>query len=218
MTTDFAARRLKMVDGQLRTTDVNDANIVSAMMSVPREQFVPAARVELAYIDEDIEVAPGRYLMEPSPFGKLLQAAAITKSDKVLDVGCNTGYSAAVLAHMAASVTALEADEALSATARENLSRLHLDNASVITGSLAAGHASGAPYDVILVNGAVDEVPPALLDQLADNGRLVAVVGHRLSGTARVYLKSGGVATGRVAFNAAVRPLPGFERKPEFQF
>jgi len=207
-----------MVDGQVRTTDVTDSAILDAMLSVPREAFVPLARQPLAYIDEDIEVAPGRYLMEPSPFAKIVQLAEIAPGDVVLDVGCATGYSSAILSRLASSVVALECDPALAASASETLSGLGHDNVAVVEGPLEQGYPSEAPYDAIFVGGAVDEVPDALLSQLKDGGRLVAVVGRGNAGVARVFTRSGEVIASRRGFNAAVQPLPGFLRAPAFQF
>lgn len=224
MSIDFAAQRVKMVDGQVRTTDVTRIEIIDAMLAVPREEFVPARRQVLAYIDEDIEISPAsggqpaRYLMEPSPFAKLLQLADIRSDDFVLDVGAGTGYGAAILSHIATSVLALESDAELAAQATSNLQRLGHDNAVVVQGALAEGHAAQAPYDVIVIEGAVDQVPQALLDQLKDFGRLVAVVGQGNAATARLFVREGNTVAGRPAFNAAIKPLPGFARVAEFQF
>lgn len=224
MSADFSERRVKMVDGQIRTTDVTSAPLIEAMLTVPREDFVGAGQRDLAYIDEDIRISDGangggaRYLMEPSPLAKLLQLAEIDASDSVLDVGCGSGYSAALLSRLARSVVALESDPALAETAKSTLSSLGCQNVTVITGPLPQGHAAKAPYDVIFVGGSVEEVPPALLDQLADGGRLVVVEGQGNSGVARLFFKAGGVVTGRRAFNAAIKPLPGFERAHAFEF
>ncbi|WP_127523581.1 protein-L-isoaspartate O-methyltransferase [Mesorhizobium sp. Z1-4] len=224
MSGDFEQRRVKMVDGQLRTTDVTSASVLDAMLSVPREEFVPRSRAELAYIDEDILVAdaasdaPARYLMEPSPFAKLVQLAEIESGDFVLDIGCTTGYSSAVLSQLASSVIALECDEGLAATATGKLTELGYDNVAVVTGALQAGCPDEAPFDVIIVEGAVDQVPDELLLQLRDGGRLVAVVGNGNAGAAHVFYNAEGVISGRKAFNAAVRPLPGFQQVAEFQF
>jgi protein-L-isoaspartate(D-aspartate) O-methyltransferase len=218
MNVDFSELRTKMVDGQVRTTDVTDAAIIEAMLTVPREAFVDEKRRALAYIDEDIEIAPGRYLMEASPFAKLVQLADIRPGETVLDVGAGTGYSAAVLSRLAGRVVALESDAALAESARAALAALGADNVAVVTGPLAAGHADAAPYDVILLEGAVGLSPDALFAQLREGGRLVAVEGQGNAGVARLHLKSGGIVTGRRAFNAAVKPLPGFERTPAFVF
>ncbi|UVK36557.1 protein-L-isoaspartate O-methyltransferase [Mesorhizobium sp. AR10] len=224
MSADFSELRVKMVDGQVRTTDVTSAPLLDAMLVVPREAFVGAGQRDLAYIDEDIRISNGldgggaRYLMEASPLAKLLQLAEVNASDCALDVGCGTGYSTALLSRLARSVVALESDAALAETARATLSGLGCDNVTVVTGPLPQGHAAKAPYDVIFIGGSVEEVPAALLDQLAEGGRLVAVEGQGNSGVARLFIKARGVVTGRRAFNAAIKPLPGFERIHAFQF
>jgi protein-L-isoaspartate(D-aspartate) O-methyltransferase len=224
MSANYSEMRVKMVDGQIRTTDVTNAAILLAMGSVPREAFVDAKLRELAYIDEDLEIAPAengrpaRFLMEPSPFAKLLQLAEIQPTDIVLDIGCGTGYSSAVISSLAASVVALESDSVLAERAAAALSGPGHDNVSVVAGPLAEGHPAKAPYDVIFVGGAVDEIPQALFAQLNERGRLVAVEGRGNAGVARLYLKDNGFVTGRRAFNAAVKPLPGFERIEAFEF
>ncbi|MER8749368.1 protein-L-isoaspartate O-methyltransferase [Mesorhizobium sp. M1050] len=222
MSADFSELRVKMVDGQVRTTDVTSAPLLEAMLVVPREAFVGAAQRDLAYIDEDIRIATGadgaRYLMEPSPLAKLIQLAEIKSTDSALDVGCGTGYASAILSRLARSVVALESDSALAETARTTLSSLGCSNVTVVQGALPQGHAAQAPYDVIFVGGSVAEVPVPLLDQLAEGGRLVAVEGQGNSGLARLFFKAGGVVTGRRAFNAAIKPLPGFERIHAFEF
>ncbi|WP_274628916.1 protein-L-isoaspartate O-methyltransferase family protein [Arvimicrobium flavum] len=224
MNPDFAALRTKMVDGQVRTTDVTDSAILDAMLAVPREEFVPAKLRPLAYIDEDVEIAPAsssggaRYLMEASPFAKLLQLAEIRADDVVLDVGCGSGYSSAVLSRLAGSVIALEENATLAERAQSTLDRLGYHTVAVVQGALAAGHEPEAPYDVIVIEGGVETVPEPLLDQLKEGGRLVAVEGAGNAGIAKVYLKIDGLTSARRAFNAAVKPLPGFERTPEFEF
>ncbi|MBN9550778.1 MAG: protein-L-isoaspartate O-methyltransferase [Alphaproteobacteria bacterium] len=224
MNADFSERRVKMVDGQVRTTDVTSAPLIEAMLTVPREAFVGAGQQDLAYIDEDIRISDGvngggaRYLMEPSPLAKLLQLAEIDAGDSVLDVGCGTGYSAALLSRLARSVVALESDPALAEAAKSTLADLGCQNVTVVTGPLAQGQAAKAPYNVIFIGGSVEEVPQALLDQLAEEGRLVVVEGQGNSGVARLFFKAGGVVTGRRAFNAAIKPLPGFERVHAFEF
>ena len=162
MNADFSELRVKMVDGQVRTTDVTDPAIIEAMLTMPREAFVDEERRPLAYIDEDIEIARGRYLMEPSPFAKLVQLADIRPGETVLDVGAGTGYSAAVLSRLAGRVVALESDPALAERARAALAGLAIDNVTVVIGPLAARPCRAAPYDVIFVEGAVDDLPDAL--------------------------------------------------------
>src|SRR5690606_35593785 len=179
MSVDFAAQRSNMVEGQLRTSDITDVPLLQAMGAIPREAFVPARRRTLAYMDEDLEIAeagagaPARYLMDPAQFGRLLQLAAVVPTDFVLDIGCGTGYSAAVLSRLASSVVALECDPALAGQASATLSELGFDNVAVVEGPLQEGYGPEAPYDVIVVGGAVDAVPDALLAQLKDGGRLV---------------------------------------------
>jgi protein-L-isoaspartate(D-aspartate) O-methyltransferase len=220
---NFEAARIKMVDNQIRTTDVTSHAVLAAFLSVPREEFVPAAMKPLAYIDTDIELpASGasarRYLMEPSPLAKLLQLATISKSDKVLEIGCGTGYASAILSALAGSIVALESDAALASAASETLARLGYSNVSVITGDLEKGHAAAAPYNVIFVHGAVETVPHSLLAQLSDGGRLVAVVGSGNASRAKLFLRENGVTSERLAFNTAVKPLPGFRLAREFVF
>lgn len=215
---DYTAARIKMVDNQIRTTDVTSHSVLDAFLTVPREAFVPARLKPLAYIDNDIEVAPGRYLMEPSPLAKLIQLAAITKGDVVLEVGCNTGYASAILSKLSSSVVALESDETLAARAGETLSELGYDNVAVVTGELDKGYAAEAPYDAIFIHGAVEFVPEAFFAQLRDGGRLVVVEGYGNASQARLYIKERGIASERSAFNTAVKPLPGFRRAAEFVF
>jgi protein-L-isoaspartate(D-aspartate) O-methyltransferase len=222
--TDFAKQRLKMVDSQLRTTGLTEVPILEAMLAVPREEFVPQRRRSLAYIDEDLEIAPAsskspaRFLMEPAPFAKLVQLAEIKREDVVLDVGCGTGYSSAVLSKLASSVIALECDPQLAATAQDTLTRLGFDSVAVIEGPLEAGCPAEAPYDVIFLAGAVERIPETLFDQLRDGGRLAAVEGYGLAGVGRLYVKQNGVVASRRGFNASVKPLPGFHTEPSFQF
>lgn len=215
---DFEAARTKMVDNQVRTTDVTSHSVLLAFLSVQREEFVPAKAKPLAYVDTDIEVAPGRYLMEASPLAKLLQLAAITKDDVVLEIGTGSGYAAAVLSLLAGSVVSLEKDEALAAQATETLTRLGYDNVAVVTGEMEKGYPAEAPYDLIFINGAVEEVPAALLDQLRDGGRLVAVVGYGNAAQAKLFVREQGVISHSAFFNAAIKPLPGFRKAQEFVF
>ncbi|KAB2692359.1 protein-L-isoaspartate O-methyltransferase family protein [Brucella pseudogrignonensis] len=222
MAADFQDLRTKMVDNQIRTTDVTDLRVIDAFLTVPREVFAPANRQVLAYIDEDQllegEGTAPRYLMEPSPFAKLIQLAKVNKNDVVLDIGCGTGYSSAILSELAGSVIGLESDSSLSAIAAARLQELSHDNVVIVSGDLKAGYPSEAPYDVIFIEGAVDFVPEVLFNQLKEGGRLIAVEGRGNAGVARIYVKENGVASGRSVFNTAVRPLPGFERVEQFEF
>ncbi|MGA1830299.1 protein-L-isoaspartate O-methyltransferase family protein [Rhizobium wenxiniae] len=215
---DFEAARIKMVEHQIRTTDVTSHSVLRAFLSVPREAFVSEKAKPLAYLDADIELSPGRYLMEASPLAKLLQAAEITKNDRVLDVGAGTGYVTALLSHLAGSVTALESDGALCELAAANLNALGCPNVTVVTGDLTKGYAAAAPYDLIFVNGSVEEVPAALLEQLAEGGRLVAVIGYGNAAQAKILLKEHGSISESSRFNLSVKPLPGFAKVKEFVF
>ena len=216
---DFARARRTMVDTQVRTNDVTDTRILDALLDVLREIFVPKELRPMAYFDQDVPVgAPqaGRHIMQPMVFAKLLQAAQIGSGDSVLDVGCATGYSAAVLSLLAARVVALESEGHLLATCRTMLEGA--SNIELVEGDLVRGHAASGPYDVILLEGAVEVVPEALLGQLSDRGRLVAVKGYGRTGRATVHVRIGNEVSERVAFDAAVRPLKGFEKPPVFAF
>jgi protein-L-isoaspartate(D-aspartate) O-methyltransferase len=215
---DFEAARIKMVDNQVRTTDVTSHSVLRAFLTVPREAFVPEKLKALAYIDNDIEVAPGRYLMEASPLAKLLQLAAVTKEDVVLEIGCGTGYATALLSQVASAVVAVESDAGLATKATETLSTLGCDNAVVVTGDMEAGYAAEAPYDLIFVNGAVEQVGEPIFAQLRDGGRLVTVVGYGNASSARVFRKENGVVSESAFFNTSVKPLPGFRKAKEFVF
>ena len=221
---DFARLRQSMVDSQIRANDVTDPRILAAMLELPRERFAPEHRRGLAYIDADLPIRdaaagkPGRYLMEPMVLAKLVQALDINAADKVLDVGAATGYSAALLGRLSNKVVALEEDGELAAAAAKLLAELGAAEVKVVTGALVAGWLAGGPYDAILLEGSVEMVPPALLEQLGKGGRLAAVV--RAGGAARatIYTSAGGSVTARPVFNAAVPPLPGFEAPKAFVF
>ena len=217
--TDFATARTHMIDGQLRPNEVNDERVLDAIRSVPREHFVPKAKRAVAYVDEDLDLGGGRFLMEPMIFAKLIVAADIRAGDLILDIGCASGYSSAVLAHLGDAVVALEEETELAGLAEKKLAELEVMNAAVVTGTLTAGVAKQGPYDVIFIEGAVEQVPPALIRQLKDGGRLVCV--HREYGpVARGHLitMEAGVAAPQDLFDANVPVLPGFTKEQGFVF
>jgi protein-L-isoaspartate(D-aspartate) O-methyltransferase len=220
--TDFAAARRMMVDGQVRTSDVTDPRIIAAMLELARERFVPPANAGLAYLDLDVPVAPapgpGRRLLKPMVLAKMVQAAEVGAADHVLDVGCATGYSSALLARLAAFVVALEEDPALAALALANLGELAAGKATVVTGPLTQGWPRHAPYDVIFLNGASEVVPRTLFAQLRDQGRLVAVIGRAPSCRAMIYRSIGGDVSAWPVFDASAQMLPGFSAPPQFVF
>lgn len=206
---DFARARTLMVDNQLRTSSITDRRILAAMEAVPREIFVPEARRSLAYID-GAHVLPGpsgRALPPPAPFARLVQLAALEAEDVVLDVGAGTGYSTAVLARLAGKVIAVESDPALAKMARENLEALGVANASVVEAALDAGAPKQGPYDAIILDGAVAEVPEKLLKQLKQGGRLVALVHKAGTPVAHVFVRSGDEFAPRAEFNTTLPPL-----------
>lgn len=215
---NFQAARKAMVDSQLRPNRLTDDRIANAMMSLPREQFLPKALSGVAYVDEDIPLGKGRYMMEPMVLGRLLQVAEIGPNDTILHVGCGTGYASAVMAMLAGTVVALESDEDLVARATDLLSEQQVANTAVVTGDLAAGLADQGPYDLVLIEGAVAEVPQALIDQIAEGGRLLAVVRGDGVGVATLYRRENGVVGHRELFDAATPILPGFEPRKSFVF
>jgi protein-L-isoaspartate(D-aspartate) O-methyltransferase len=214
----FPAQRFNMVEAQLRVNDVVEPRLLAAMGEVPRERFVPASKRALAYADVPVEVAPGRHLLDPRSFAKLVQLADVRPSDTVLDVGSATGYSAAVLARLAKSVIALEQDAELVRIAYDLLPSAGAANAIVTQGALNQGLKTKAPYDVIVVNGAIAERPDNLLAQLAEGGRLVAVIGQGAAGKAELFLREHGRIGRRSGFDAAVPPLVGFSKTVGFVF
>jgi len=214
--TDFAAARRHMVDGQVRTADVTDLRIISAMQDVPRERFVPPEAASLAYLDRAPTVGAGRCLLKPVVLAKLIQALELEPTDRILVVGCATGYAAAVLAHIAGQVVALEQDDKLTQAAQAVLAPQ--TNVTVAKGALVEGYAQGAPYDAILIDGAVEQVPDALRQQLKDGGKLACVLGVPPHASAMLYRRSGDDLGGRAIFDAAAALLPGFAKARAFAF
>ena len=218
----FANARQKMVDGQVRPSDVTDSRIIDAMLAVPREAFVPENKQALAYLDLDLDVGDGgstrRYLIKPAVLAKLLQAAEIKETDRVLVVGCATGYAAAVIARFAPHVTVTESDPALAAKARDVLAGMGCGNVAVQAAAAVDGDAADAPYDVILLNGATEIVPERLYGQLRDGGRLVGVFALSQPARATIVTCSHGDYGHRTLFDAAAPVLPGMERVAAFVF
>lgn len=216
---DYAAARLNMVEGQLRTNGVTDAALLDALLSVPRERFVPETLQGVAYVDNDVPVGKGRHLMEPLVLSRLIMLANVNANAKVLCVGAGSGYDAAILARVSRSVIALEADPALAAAARRILGELGQSNVSVVEGPLEQGHAAGAPYDAILFGGAIGHVPDAIARQLHPSGRMVAVL--RSEGRVpqvTVMTRVGEALSRRPVFDAGTPMLPGFASEPAFVF
>lgn len=218
----FATARQKMVDCQVRPSDVTDIRIIDAMLAVPREAFVPRNQRAMAYLDLDLDVSEGaaakRFLIKPAVTAKMLQAADIGDTDNVLVVGCASGYAAAVVARLAGQVTATESDPALAATAKAILAELGLANVTVLDAAAAEGAPAGAPYDVILLDGATEVAPDRLYRQLRDGGRLVGVFAMTQPPRATIVTRSHGDFGLRPLFDAVVPVLPGLERLPAFVF
>ncbi len=216
---DYAAARLNMVESQVRPNKVTDPRLLEALLEVPREGFVPDQLRGVAYVDEDVPLGGGRFLMEPMVFARLVQTAAVKPDDTVLEVGCGTGYGAAVLARLAARVVTLESEPELGRQAEANLRRLGVSNAKVVSGPLSGGYAAAAPYAVILFAGAVERVPPTVTEQLAEGGRLVAVIAPSGEpGRATLITRVGGALSRRVVFDAGTPVLPGLQLEPGFAF
>ncbi len=214
--TDYASRRQMMVDTQVRPSDVTKFPIISAMLSVPRELFVPSDKVEAAYISENVELGGGRVVLEPRTFAKMLDALAFDGSELVLDVGAGYGYSSAVIAAMAEAVVAVEEDEDMAGESAELLSSINADNVIPHTGPLAEGATDHGPYDVIIIEGGVEEVPQSLTDQLKDGGRIACLFMEDRLGVVRIGYKQDGRVTWRFSFNASAPVLPGFAKETAF--
>jgi protein-L-isoaspartate(D-aspartate) O-methyltransferase len=218
----FLIARQKMVDGQVRPSDVTDLRIIDAMLAIPRELFVPQNQLAMAYLDLDLEVGGGgaakRFLIKPAVTAKMLQAAEIKADDRVLVVGCATGYIAVLAAKLAAKVTASESDQVLAGQAKDISVRLGIENVTVVPAEAAAGVPDAAPYDVIILNGATEIAPDRLYQQLKEGGRLVGVFATTRPQRALIVTRSHGDFGYRALFDAAVPVLPGLERVPAFVF
>lgn len=217
---DFAAARYRMIQNQIRTNRVTDPLILAAMGELERERFLPERLRGVAYVDEDIPLGGGRYLLEPLAAALLLQAANIDADDVVLDIGCGPGYVSAIAARMASAVVALESDATLCSQATETLADLSLDTVTVVQGPLRAGWPEQAPYDVIIIGGAVVDVPSGILEQLADGGRLVAVTAGEGGGVGRgtLFLRRAGSVSRRQLFDSSIPLLAEFAPQPTFRF
>ena len=214
--TDYATRRRMMVDTQVRPSDVTKFPIIDAMLNVPRETFMPDTMREAAYSDGNIDLGTGRVLLEPRTLAKMLDALNVNGGELVLDVGSGLGYSSAVVARMAQAVVALEDDEDTTNEAESLLMDAGADNVVVHTGPLADGAAEHGPYDVILIEGGVAELPDNLVNQLKDGGRIACLFMQGALGAVRIGYKSGGALSWRFEFNATAPVLPGFEKQATF--
>lgn len=213
---DYSARRIAMVDSQVRPSDVTKFPIIEAMLSVAKEQFVPTAKREAAYLGENISLGGDRVILEPRTLAKMLDGLNVQPGETVLDLGCGLGYSSAVLARLAEAVVAVESDAEMAEDAQSRLAEAGADNVAVIAGPLAEGDPKHGPYDVILLQGGAEQIPAALVDQLRDGGRMAAVFQAGALGTVKIGHKSGGHVYWRFAFNAGAPVVHGFERKAAF--
>ncbi len=213
---DFEMRRRMMVDSQVRPSDVTKFPIIDAMLRVPREAFVPEALVEAAYIGENLTLAQGRVLLDPRTLAKMLDALSLTRKDLVLDIGCASGYSSALMLRMAQAVVAVEEDPALAELAEASLARTNSEPVVLHKGPLAEGAAAHAPYDAMILQGGIVEFPAALLGQLREGGRVTALFMDGALGVVRLGWRQGDTITWRDIFNAAAPVLPGFEKAQAF--
>jgi protein-L-isoaspartate(D-aspartate) O-methyltransferase len=213
---DYTKRRTMMVDTQVRPSDVTKFPIIDAMLSVPREVFVPSDMVEAAYVGENMDLGDGRVMLEARTFAKMLDALDIGNDDAVLDLGCGLGYSTAVIARMAQFVVAVEQTDANAGESQNILSAQSVDNAAVLAGPLAEGAARHGPFDAILVHGAVADVPEALTAQLKDGGRIACLFMEGALGVVRIGHRIDGAMVWRFAFNASAPMLDGFQKRAEF--
>jgi len=214
----YSARRVMMVDTQVRPHDVTKFPIIEAMLAIPREVYVPSAKREAAYMGENLGLGGNRVMLEARTLGKMLDALDIQPGERVLDLGCGLGYSSAVISRMAGTVVAVEDDESLAAEAKAVLAAEGVDNVTVVAGPLSAGCAKSGPYDAIAVQGGVETLPQALLDQLKDGGRIAALFMDGPLGAMKIGHKAGGKVVWRFAFNAAAPVISGFAARHEFTF
>lgn len=216
---DMASARENMVASQLHTNRVTNERVLAAFNELPRERFVPAEMASIAYVDEDLPIAPGRCLTEPMVLARMIQALTPATDEIALNVACGSGYAAAVLAHIGLTVVALESDANLAEKARKNLSELEMDSAIVVEGPISQGHEEQAPYNVILIDGAVEFLPDVILEQLAEGGRLVTVVREgRGIGRATLFLNKGNHIARQILFDASLPLLSDFQKAAEFTF
>ena len=213
---DFETRRIMMVDTQVRPSDVTKFPIIDAMLSVAREDFVPPARREAAYVDGNIALSAHRVVLEPRTLAKMLDALDLQNDELALDIGSGFGYSAAIMARIAQAVVAVEEDETLAADAQTALSDAGADNVIVHTGALDMGVAEHGPYDVITIQGGVEDIPDAITDQLKEGGRIGALFMSGALGEVRIGRKIDGHMNWRLAFNASAPVLAGFTKAREF--
>lgn len=218
--TDFALARRNMIDGQLRPNRVTNGLLLAAAADLPRERFLPDKLRAIAYADDDVPLDGGRFLMEPMVLARLIQNLQPQAEEKALVVASSRGYGAALLSRLVKSVVALESDPALAGPAEQTIKALGITNVQFVGGKLEEGAPAFAPYDLILIEGAVRQIPAAIVDQLAEGGRLatVTVAAEGGPGVAQLVVKQGGVASGRPMFDAGTRSLPGFAPPPRFTF
>ena len=207
-----------MVDSQVRPANVTHTALLEAMSALPRERFVPREQADIAYVDADLMLTEKRFILAPRSFAKMLNAAQPKETDVVLDIGCALGYSTAILAWLCASVVGVEENPSLAQEAQTNLNHSAIDNGLVHTGSLALGVAEHAPYDLIVIEGAVQRIPETIYQQIAENGRIVCLFAEAALGVCRIGHKINGTVNWRFAFNANAPLLPGFERERTFVF
>lgn len=221
---NYESARQNMVDGQVRTNKVSDLRLIAALRSVPREKFVPQSLQQIAYVDEDMILPSGRFLLEPMVLGRLIQSAEIKPDHRVMDIGCASGYSTAVLAALAQEVVGVEADTSLCAQADQTLSALNIKNASIKQGPFLKGCTEKGPYDVIIINGALDAAPQALMSQLKEGGKLLCIIKAQADravytiGKATLFEKSASLMSGRALFDAASPYIEVINKEEKFVF